>query len=68
MKSLAVLEALRELQRFRRGPVPGPLVADFAGLPERTARYHLAKMERFGLVQRPAGPRAGWMARRSLII
>lgn len=55
-----VLKHLRELNR-RCGPVKAPVLADFLGKSERTARLYLAQLEQIGMVQRPAGPRSGWM-------
>ena len=55
-----VLKHLRELNSWA-GPVKAPRLADFLGKSERTARYYLAQLEGAGLVQRPAGPRSGWM-------
>ncbi|MAS33572.1 MAG: hypothetical protein CL610_06170 [Anaerolineaceae bacterium] len=56
-----VVRVLQELNRWRRGPVISPLLADHLGISERTARLYLARLEREGLVQRPHGPRSGWM-------
>lgn len=58
-----VLHRLRELNR-RCGPVKAPVLADFLGKSERTARLYLAQLEQTGLVQRPLGPRSGWMVVR----
>lgn len=58
-----VLRYLRELNR-NTGLVISPLLADFLGKSERTARYYLRQLEAAGLVQRPAGPRSGWMVVR----
>lgn len=59
---LEIVTTLRDLQRWCGGPVAGPVVADHVGLPPRTARYYLARLEQAGLVHRPAGPRSGWVA------
>lgn len=58
-----VLKELRTLNRVS-GPVKGPILADLLGKSERTARYYLRQLEAAGLVQRPAGPRSGWMVVR----
>lgn len=55
-----VLQALRELNS-RCGPVKSGLLADFIGKSERTARHYLHRLERVGWLERPFGPRSGWM-------
>lgn len=56
-----IIRTLRDLQTWRGGPVVSPLVADHLGVSERAARKYLSRLERAGLVQRPAGPRSGWV-------
>lgn len=53
---------LRKLNR-RCGPVFSTLLADLLGVNDRTMRYWLRKLEQAGLVERPYGPRSGWMVR-----
>lgn len=55
-----LLPRLRELQRWRGGPVPCRLVADVLGMSERTLRWRLRRLETLGAVGRPWGPRRGW--------
>lgn len=52
------------LQEFNAltGAVHSWLLAEESGIPERTARYHLRRMELAGAVARPYGPRRGWAA------
>lgn len=57
-----LVRTLRELNRWRQGPVVSPLLADHLGLSERTVRQYLARLEQAGMVRRPAGPRSGWVA------
>jgi len=54
-----VARRLRELNR-NWGPVHSPMVAAYVGISERTARYYLARLEKAGVVRRPAGARSGW--------
>lgn len=56
-----IVRTLRELQTWGGGPVLSPLLADHLAVSERTARKYLSRLERAGLVQRPAGPRSGWV-------
>lgn len=58
-----IVHTLRDLQRWCGGPVTSPLVADHLGLSGSTTRKYLSRLERAGLVERPAGPRSGWMTR-----
>lgn len=58
-----VLHRLHELNA-RSGPVVSTLLADHVGIPERTTRLYLQRLEYAGLVKRPAGPRSGWVAVR----
>lgn len=54
-----VARRLRELNRSC-GPVPSMSVAAHLGIPDRTARHYLARLEKAGYVRRPAGVRSGW--------
>lgn len=57
---LAVLQALRELQRsFKR--VYSYHVGMEINRSERTARLYLARLEAAGLVTHPKGWRSGWV-------
>lgn len=57
---LAVLQALRELQRtFNK--VYSYHVAMEINKSERMARYYLARLEAAGLVTHPGGWKSGWL-------
>ena len=56
-----VLGTLHDLNKIS-GPVRSPMLADHVGIPERTARLYLRRLENAGLVKRPHGPRSGWIA------
>lgn len=56
-----VLRVLHNLNETA-GPVMSGMLADHVGIPDRTARLYLKRLENAGLVQRPDGPRSGWLA------
>jgi DNA polymerase-3 subunit epsilon len=60
VKHAPLLETLHTLNRWR-GPTPGSALADFLAMPERTVRYHLRRLEKAGIVERPFGARSGYM-------
>lgn len=55
-----VTRRLADLAQWCGGPVPARLLADHLDKSERMARLYLARLERAGYVQRPAGQRSGW--------
>lgn len=57
-----LVRTLRDLNRWKRGPVVSTTLAECLGISQRTARYYLTRMEQAGMVKRPAGPRSGWVA------
>ena len=54
-----LLPKLQELNRWA-GAICAVLLADHTGIPERSARHYLKRMEKAGMVERPYGPRKGW--------
>jgi DNA-binding transcriptional ArsR family regulator len=62
-KAQFILNLLEALQRKRQSPVKTLWLALEAGIPERTMRYWLSRLEGMGLVIR-VGRRKGWMLAR----
>lgn len=56
-----LLPKLLELNRWA-GAIYAVLLADHIGIPERSARHYLKRMELAGAVSRPYGQRRGWIA------
>lgn len=55
-----LLATLRRCERYMQGPVSSKALAQRLGIPNRTVRHHLLKLEKRGCVYRPGGERSGY--------
>lgn len=55
-----LLKVVSSLYQTQAGLVSTRQIGDETGIPDRTVRYYLARLERDGFLERPDGPKSGW--------